>query len=218
MEQANTRMQQTRAGRPKSQEKRNAILLAATDLFLQYGFNQTSMQQVAERSEVSKQTVYSHFSNKDALFSAVIKFKCEEYLIKIENLADYDGSLKSALTVIATRFLALFQDQAVVDMFSIIIAEARNTPRAAELFYQAGPQASVSALADIIFAADETSMSQTQAQLLAIDFYTMLKGHWHMRSLMKLSYVLNEAEKEAHIRRVVDKTMCLLEHYYTHAE
>lgn len=207
-------MQQARVGRPKSQEKREAILRAATELFLQHGFQQTSMQQVAARSDVSKQTVYSHFSNKDALFSAVINFKCEEYLIKIEHLADHDGSLKSALTVVATRFLALFQDQAVVDMFSIIIAEARNTPRAAELFYQAGPQASVTALAEVIFSAKETQLTQKQAQLLAIDFYTLLKGHWHMRSLMNLPYVLSDAEREAHVQNVVNKTLSLLQHYY----
>lgn len=172
------------------------------------------MEEVAKRSGVSKQTVYSHFTNKDALFSAVIAFKCEEYMIKIEDLADHGGSIEQALTNIGERFLALFQDADVVAMFSIIIAEARNTPRAAELFYEAGPLASIKALSEILFNLCNNRLSKENARLLAIDFYSFLKGHWHMRSLMNLDFILTETQREKHVREVVGKTMSLLKHYY----
>ena len=50
-------------GRPKSMEKRNQILSSASQLFLQDGFTNTTMDNVAKQSGVSKQTVYSHFAN-----------------------------------------------------------------------------------------------------------------------------------------------------------
>lgn len=60
-------------GRPRDAEKNNAIVEAASLLFLEQGFDGTSMDEVAKRAGVSKQTVYSHFSGKEQLFSHVIK-------------------------------------------------------------------------------------------------------------------------------------------------
>ncbi|WP_200306179.1 TetR/AcrR family transcriptional regulator [Streptomyces adelaidensis] len=53
--------------------KRGKILDAAVELFLGRGFDQTSMDAVAEQAGVSKTTVYAHFGDKVALFGAVIE-------------------------------------------------------------------------------------------------------------------------------------------------
>jgi TetR/AcrR family transcriptional repressor of mexJK operon len=208
-------MQVAKVGRPKSQEKRHAIMMAAVDLFLANGFKETSMEEVARLSGVSKQTVYSHFQNKEALFSAVISSKCQEHSINMADLADHEGCLEKALTLVCTRFLALFQDDDVVSMFAIIIAEARNAPRVAELFYEAGPLASLNALAGIVNELSEKQLGPDNARLLSMDFYSFVKGHWHMRSLMNLDYKLDEAQRKEHVQRVVSKTLCLLKHHYS---
>ena len=67
-------------GRPKDPAKRAAILEAAKTLFLAGGFSGTSMDAVAKEAGVSKLTVYSHFSDKETLFSAAIEAKCQNML------------------------------------------------------------------------------------------------------------------------------------------
>ncbi|MEX1659520.1 TetR/AcrR family transcriptional regulator [Streptomyces pseudovenezuelae] len=52
--------------------KRESILDAAVELFLELGFDQTSMDAVAAQAGVSKTTVYAHFGDKLELFRAVI--------------------------------------------------------------------------------------------------------------------------------------------------
>src|SRR5688572_18076769 len=52
--------------------KRRAILEAAAELFLQDGYSGTSMDEVAARASVSKQTVYAQFGGKEALFVTVV--------------------------------------------------------------------------------------------------------------------------------------------------
>ena len=64
--------------------KQEQILHAAGDLFLDLGFENTSMIKVAEAAEVSKQTIYSHFGSKEELFTAVINCKCVEHQITPE--------------------------------------------------------------------------------------------------------------------------------------
>ena len=55
--------------RPSSRKK---ILAAAEVQFLAHGYLGTSMDAVTEQAGVSKQTVYAHFTSKEALFRAVI--------------------------------------------------------------------------------------------------------------------------------------------------
>ncbi|BBC31086.1 hypothetical protein SGFS_023800 [Streptomyces graminofaciens] len=64
-------------GRPQragagGRSKRESILDAAVELFLELGFDQTSMDAVAAQAGVSKTTVYAHFGDKLELFRAVI--------------------------------------------------------------------------------------------------------------------------------------------------
>jgi AcrR family transcriptional regulator len=63
-----------RRGRPRSETSRNAILAAASELLLEHGLNQISMDAVAERAGASKATIYRWWPSKellalDALFS-----------------------------------------------------------------------------------------------------------------------------------------------------
>ena len=68
------------SGRPKDPAKHEAILTAARELFLDRGFAQANMQEVADRAGVSKLTLYSHFGDKMALFTAAVRHHYEHNL------------------------------------------------------------------------------------------------------------------------------------------
>jgi len=55
----------------KQTTKRAAILTAAGEQFNQYGFQKTSMEDIAQRLGVSRASLYSYFSNKDDIFRGV---------------------------------------------------------------------------------------------------------------------------------------------------
>jgi len=61
-----------RRGRPVDQAKLADILSVATRVFLERGYSAASMDLIARRAGVSKITIYAHFSNKAALFAAII--------------------------------------------------------------------------------------------------------------------------------------------------
>ena len=154
-------------GRPKSEEKYHLILHAASCLFLKEGFANTSMDTVAKASGVSKQTVYSHFEGKDALFKAAISSKCRSYQLDTQQLIDATSgslSLLECLRKVGCQFVRLLQDPEAIAIFRVIIAEAVNSPHVATLFYQAGPEASLSTLSDVIEKFGEGSLSRDIAQ------------------------------------------------------
>jgi len=51
--------------------KRQAILDAATQLFLRDGFDRSSVDEIAEAAGVSKRTLYDYFGDKAGLLQAV---------------------------------------------------------------------------------------------------------------------------------------------------
>lgn len=52
--------------------RRDAILQAAAGVFLRYGYRKTSMDDLARAADLSRQGLYLHFANKEALFKEVV--------------------------------------------------------------------------------------------------------------------------------------------------
>src|SRR5205823_14953845 len=92
----------------RSARKRRAILDAATQVFLSKGYLGTSMDEIAALAEVSKQTVYKHFADKEALFNEIVLSTVNEasdpVYEEVMNLAD-SGNLEADLRDLARRQL-----------------------------------------------------------------------------------------------------------------
>lgn len=63
-------------GKAATQER---ILVSACDLFLTRGYENTTIAQVAERAEVSRATVFWHFSDKESLFRECFNRICQPF-------------------------------------------------------------------------------------------------------------------------------------------
>jgi TetR/AcrR family transcriptional repressor of mexJK operon len=80
-------------------------------MFTAHGFERVSMDQIAAEAGVSKLTVYSHFGDKETLFSAAITAKCEEQLANGLFAVDPDSSLRDQLLGIGRAFLTLINSE-----------------------------------------------------------------------------------------------------------
>jgi len=67
-------MQDTSKERKKrdTSKKRQTILDGATKVFIENGFEASSMDRIAEAANVSKRTIYNHFPSKEILFQAIV--------------------------------------------------------------------------------------------------------------------------------------------------
>src|SRR3979409_1679046 len=69
------KVQKKKAGAGESASaKPNAIVLAGLQLFTQYGYRKTSIDDIAQAAQVAKRTVYLHFENKAAVFLAILEY------------------------------------------------------------------------------------------------------------------------------------------------
>ena len=59
------------------------ILAAASELFLSRGYDNTTIAQVATHAEVSRATVFWHFSDKESLFRECFNRLCEPFRVSL---------------------------------------------------------------------------------------------------------------------------------------
>jgi AcrR family transcriptional regulator len=96
-------MEQIRVSRTerKKEETRKRIIAVAMDLFNKQGFEQTTVEQIAEEADVNKGTIYNHFPAKEAIISAylqkIIKEQGPEALNQALQLPDTRSRLVSVL-------------------------------------------------------------------------------------------------------------------------
>lgn len=58
---------------PASNPKINALLDASLGVFMRFGYRKTSVQDVADAAQISRQGLYLHFPSKDLLFRATVE-------------------------------------------------------------------------------------------------------------------------------------------------
>jgi AcrR family transcriptional regulator len=87
-------------------DKRALVLEAAAEIFLDKGFDQTSMAAVAAHAGVAKQTVYAYYRDKTSLFKAVIDHCATRLDVNLDHvLADSVSTAEQKLHQVATAIL-----------------------------------------------------------------------------------------------------------------
>jgi TetR/AcrR family transcriptional regulator, mexJK operon transcriptional repressor len=194
-----------KAGRPRDETKRAAILLAAGQCFLRDGLEGASMDSIADAAGVSKLTVYKNFQNKETLFREVISAKCREFSPPDSFLALVDQAPRAALTQIANGFLRLMLQPEVVAMHRVVIGEAGRNPRVAELLNEAGARPTLAAFSEVLKAWVKAGKLEIPATERASDhFFNMLKGHMLQEVTLNLRALPSSSEVKRHIDDCVD--------------
>ncbi len=133
-----------------SARKRGAILDAATEVFLSSGYLGTNMDEIAALSKVSKQTVYKHFANKEALFIEIVTSMTSEASDIVHNEMpelDDGGDLAKYLQTYAVRQLTVVLTPRLMQLRRLVIGEVSRFPELAKVLYERGPKRAMAALA-----------------------------------------------------------------------
>src|ERR1700693_4018385 len=117
-------------GPSRGSRKRAAILEAAQQVFFAQGFVGASMDQVAATAAVSKQTVYKHFSDKEALFREVVTnvLRARDRGITAESFSRGEGSIEERLGSFARNFLKGAMQPDVLRLRRLVIGEVGRFP------------------------------------------------------------------------------------------
>ncbi|WP_338479882.1 TetR/AcrR family transcriptional regulator [Pseudomonas trivialis] len=191
-------------GRPKDMAKRQAILEAAKVLFLSNGYASTSMDAVALEAGVSKLTVYSHFTDKETLFTAAVVATCEEQLPVMYFELPAGIPVETVLLNIARGFHRLINSEESVNLHRLMMTTGNQDVKLSQIFFEAGPMRMLQGMERLLGKIDQSGALSIDKPFTAAEhFFCLLKGTANFRLLYGCGGQLSEQAAEAHVQDVV---------------
>lgn len=172
--------------------KQEAILDAALEVMGERGLS-ASLEAVARRAGVSKQTIYNQFGSKAELVRAMSERRVHEITAALLSPDAADNPVE-ALAGFARALLAVVYQTKGSNLFRAAILHAADMPDVARAMWEAGPKASRAQLAQYL--ARETSagrLSCPDPQEAAEFFGGMVSGTYQTAMLLRIELALDEA-------------------------
>ncbi len=158
-----------------AQEKRASIVTAATALFLELGYDRTSLARIAECSGVSRATLFKQFPSKAALFDAIV---AESWSTADEEDPPPAGDLVHGLGIIGRRYAELLGRAQMTDLFRIVIAELPRFPELADAQFSHGKMPYFESVRSYLLAEHEAGTVRVEdVDLAATQFLGMISNY-----------------------------------------
>ena len=158
-----------------AQEKRALIVAAATALFLELGYDRTSLARIAECSGVSRATLFKQFPTKAALFDAIVT---ESWSTADEEDPPPTGNVVDGLGIIGRRYAELLGRAPMTDLFRIVIAELPRFPELAHAQFSHGKMPYFESVRSYLLAEHEAGTVRIEdVDLAATQFLGMISNY-----------------------------------------
>ncbi|MBO2463571.1 TetR/AcrR family transcriptional regulator [Actinomadura violacea] len=123
--------------RSASDEK---ILAAAKELFLADRYDGVTLERIAERAGVSRQTVYNRFGSKETVFREMVRHHWSAFAGPDRSLVDCDAgaSAEEVLRGFARSLQRFATETDQIRFARLVVAESGRQPWIADEFYRIG--------------------------------------------------------------------------------
>ncbi len=164
-----------------TEERRQAIVAAAAEVFLEIGYERASMDEVARRAGGSKATLYKYFSSKEELFETVVRNYSARFLTEaasgLTNPENAQRSLEQKLTHFGEDMLRVVTcDNQALQIYRVVLGEAGHSD-IGQRFLESGIRQSMEELAqEMSDAMQRGELAQADPMLRAIQFTTLIKA------------------------------------------
>ena len=180
-------------------ENRGRVLRAATRSFLQHGYR-TSVDDIARRAGVAKQTLYHHFPSKDALFKEVAHGLATRVLVELK---EEPAELRATLLRFGLAYRRRVLGREGLTMFRTLTADVPRFRMLAKALYAGGAGEMVRRLAQFLRSAMRAGVLRNENPQFAAELLlSMLAGHERIKRLYGVNGA-GEAEKKR-VARIVD--------------
>jgi len=113
----------------KAVERRQAVIAAATEVFVAKGFAAARIEDVAARAGVAKGTVYLSFADKEALFEAAVKAQMLPVAERVRaTLEPGPGSARQAIEAFLFTALDELSEPRTGDVVRLVVGESIRFP------------------------------------------------------------------------------------------
>lgn len=194
--------------RTKSEEKRQAILEIAAEVFREAGFERASMSEICTRVGGSKATLYSYFPSKEELFFEAMHRSTEVEFEETHNALDSSAEdVAATLRSFGERFIALLYSARLLAVRRLIISESERS-QLGRICYVRGPQRSQAAISQFLATAmARGKLRQADPIIATLHLRGLLESELLDRFQFQIDMDVTEDEVKKVVGRAVDVFM-----------
>ncbi len=192
----------------RGDERSRAQLDAAAALFVEKGFEATSLDDVISRAGGSRTTLYRRFGDKDGLFRAMMEEHCNriqaDMAIVLDSCADPSHEdCERRLTRVGMHIMVTLLDPKTVAILHALASEAKRVPDIAQAFLDAGPGKSISKVSEYLRVHSGHKLMSDQCDAAAEAFFGLVLGPMLLRRLLLPAEAISMSEAEKHVQQAV---------------
>lgn len=171
-------MSEKRKSNARDPERREEILAAAREVFIEKGYTGATTAEIARRVSASKTTLYKAFGDKGALFEALLISRTSQvaaHMEPLKALADEMGPYEF-LRLSAERILTITTRPDLIALFRIAVAETPQYPNLTRALLRARDH---QGLTDYMASLDKKGVIRVDdPERATLMFISMTQGHW----------------------------------------
>lgn len=191
-----------------AEQKRSAIVEAATELFLDSGYAGTSLAKVAENAGVSRATLFKQFPTKAALFDVIV---AEAWRGAEDAQEPPTGDLIAGLTALGRRYVDLLTRPGMAGLFRIVIAELPRFPELGEAHFERGKMPYFDSVRRYLEAENRVGTAEIDdPELAATQFLGMISNYVFWPRML----LINWSPDEPSMNHVVDEAVLMMRARY----
>lgn len=184
----------------RREARRQAILEAAYDLFLEKGYDSTTLGDIVRRSGGSLATVYELFESKPGLLRAMVQEQCGAVSSGMDRAFCSRQPVETTLREIAEHLFEQILRPRAVALFRVVVAQCAMQPELGKLLYDSGPALGKAKVAQYLqMQAEAGRIEVRDPQAAAQMFFQMVIGHHHHLLLMCAIDPPSRKAKAAHL-------------------
>ncbi|MEQ4623456.1 TetR/AcrR family transcriptional regulator [Providencia manganoxydans] len=161
---------------PKGQRRNKALISAASEIFIQHGFEGTTLDMIIERAGGSRSTLYKNFGDKEGLFAAVIETMIDDIFSDYETTPPAPQTIESVLSFYGARFLLNVIKPQSIGLYRLILGEYNRFPEISQAFFEQGPVRSYRLLTEKLLELPEVKVNEKTLLSISSRFLEMLKA------------------------------------------
>ena len=198
-----------------NEDKIKRILDASLEVFSEFSFEDSTTDEIASRSRISKRDLYAHFPNKQALLMDVIMREMQtqerDFRETIASTAKL-RSLRSKLNLIGIALVEDILSPTMKVVRRLVISESLKQPYLGNLFFERGVIQRCKHLGEVlaIHKRENTAMKLAELESAAEHYFSLvaffpsvmseigMRGKWTEEAIKKHVFLATEHFLKAH--------------------
>lgn len=191
----------------RGHERCLALLLSATELFLEHGYDAVSLDDIVHHAGGSKASIYKYFGNKEGLFKAICDYRRTQFFKDICVSFSFDNSqdFRTYLVHTLLNFYQHIKQPKNTAFMRLVVEQSGRNLDIAQHIHEQGPKHIQHSIAEVLSKAHAKGLLNCPKPLFSAQLYFGILRNMEWCILMGLSNDESDQETIEYIHYCVDR-------------